>query len=74
MNLGKASSLWHRRPFGSGLAATEAGIGVANGALGIGQALAGRVRDARLAQLRGAPSGLDDTVARANRFAKLADD
>lgn len=74
MNLGKTLVDLATAPVRVGLAATETGLDVASGALGLAKRTLGDVA--------GEPSpnsvvhllGLDDTVARANRIGKLADD
>jgi hypothetical protein len=73
MDLGKNLVDLAFMPVRLGLAATEAGIGMAGEALG----LARRTIDEAGAQTRPAVVhmlGLDETMARANRIAKLADD
>src|SRR5690349_2843925 len=74
MNLGKTVVGLATAPVRIGLAATETGLDMANGALGLAKRTLGEVgtqaSPGSLAQLL----GLDDTIARANRMAKIADD
>ncbi len=74
VNLGKSLVDLATAPVRVGLAATEAGLDVANGALGLVKRGLGEAGEQSSSNTVVHLLGLNDTVARANRMAKLADD